>query len=130
MTKSNVIIGIKVSPDFEDSYLVQLATCVSKYDRMFINCGNTSLKNLPVYGLKSTALSRGKGGVSGPFLFRRTCHIVSLLVPIGVPIMATGGICTFDDVLVLKRKFLKAKSAPTRPASIICNSTETPPGSR
>eukprot|EP01047_Picozoa_sp_COSAG01_P000167 COSAG01_NODE_2_length_63927_cov_1357.611941_52_plen_360_part_00 len=90
--KSNVVIGVKVSPAFDDVYLCQIAEVLKSFDKVFINCGNTQPQTLPWQSLHARAIAVGRGGVSGKLLFPRTLAMTQLLHPFAVPIMATGGV--------------------------------------
>ena len=43
------------------------------------------------------------GGLSGPLLFKRTLEMATVLAPFGLPLIATGGICTADQIVALQQ---------------------------
>ena len=96
--KSNVLIGVKVSPDQNNSALLVIAQIIKSVSNTYINLGNTHYKWCEDVGLFSTDLSIGGGGLSGPSLYSRTLELVELVAPIGLPIIATGGISSVDQV--------------------------------
>lgn len=96
------VLGLKLSPDFSNEHLCQIADLLKDFGLVFLNCGNTSFVKLPYLGVSKDAIFIHQGGVSGEFLFNRTCEIVALLKPFGIPIMATGGISSFKDLETLK----------------------------
>ncbi|MSR88367.1 MAG: hypothetical protein EXS67_01770 [Candidatus Margulisbacteria bacterium] len=91
---SQTILGVKLSPDQNNEDLLEFATLIKEIPRTYINIGNTSY-------IKSTELFIGGGGLSGPALFPRTLEITQLLSPIGVPLIATGGISSAKEVTQL-----------------------------
>jgi len=102
--KSKAVMGIKVSPDQSDAELVSFADIMKAFDRTYINAGNAPFRTCEKVGLDPKAMSIGGGGVSGPALLKRTKEMTELLAPMGVPIMATGGVSTAEDVLYLQEK--------------------------
>ena len=96
--KSDVLIGVKVSPDQNNSALLVIAQIIKSVSNTYINLGNTHYKRCEDVGLFSTDLSIGGGGLSGPSLYSRTLELVELVAPIGLPIIATGGISSVDQV--------------------------------
>lgn len=90
--RTSAVVSVKFSPDQPNSQLLVMAENMMAYDRMMINVGNTRLCKCVDVGLATNATSTGEGGYSGEGLFNRTLEMVSLLSPIGLPIMATGGI--------------------------------------
>ncbi len=91
---STTILGIKLSPDQNNEDLIEFATIIKQIPRTYINIGNTTFR-------KTTELSIGGGGLSGPALFERTLEMTQLLSPIGVPLIATGGVSSVDNVNLL-----------------------------
>jgi len=89
--KSSVPISIKLSPDQSNEVLCNTAEMAVSHNKIILNAGNT-------HAVKCDRLSIGKGGLSGQPLFERTCEMVQLLSPFGLPIIATGGISTIDHV--------------------------------
>lgn len=96
--KSNILIGVKVSPDQNNSALLVISQIIKSVSNTYINLGNTHYKRCEDVGLFSTDLSIGGGGLSGPSLYSRTLELVELVAPIGLPIIATGGISSVDQV--------------------------------
>jgi len=103
-TRSSAVVGIKVSPMLDDASLCAIGEVARTVDRVYINTGNTSYRSCTEVGLPETAISIGGGGLSGPALFPRTLEMVTLLTPLGVPIMATGGVSTIGHVQALQEK--------------------------
>lgn len=87
-------ISVKLSPDQSDESIIDMVTRITAFEKMIINVGNTQFK-------VSDQLSRGGGGVSGPYLYNRTRQMVRLIASQNVPIIATGGIATSDQVIQL-----------------------------
>ncbi|MEK9657497.1 MAG: hypothetical protein VW378_03890 [bacterium] len=101
-SKTQAVVGVKVSPDFDNDYLCQLMDVLRTFDKVFINCGNTRFKTLDSLHLEPDSMSVGHGGLSGALLFNRTLEMTGLLNPFGIPIMATGGISSCDHVSRLR----------------------------
>tara|TARA_A100001015_G_scaffold266389_1_gene315557 strand:- start:552 stop:1610 length:1059 start_codon:yes stop_codon:yes gene_type:complete len=99
--KTDHVIAIKVSPDATDKNLCDIAKLATNYNNVTLNAGNTQLKSTSDVGLNNTAISIGKGGLSGPSLFKRTLQMVKLLQQFKLPIIATGGVSTADQVLAV-----------------------------
>jgi len=95
-------ISIKVSPDVSDEILSAIGEIASTYDKLMINAGNTQYKTPDEVGVKRLNFSMDGGGLSGPSIFQRTLEMVSLFAQFNIPIIATGGISTFNHVQVLK----------------------------
>jgi dihydroorotate dehydrogenase len=91
------VISVKLSPDQSDDTLLSYAQMIASFKRVFINIGNTQYRD-------SSALVKGGGGLSGPPLFERTVQMVNLLFPVGVPLMATGGVSNRADADLLLEK--------------------------
>ncbi|MEK9726662.1 MAG: hypothetical protein VW397_01005 [Candidatus Margulisiibacteriota bacterium] len=100
--KLNGVIVIKVSPDAKDQNLLEIAELATSYDQVTINAGNTQFKEETKVGLKSGSISIGGGGLSGPLLFERTLEMAKLLSPFKLPLIATGGIATVDQIKALQ----------------------------
>jgi dihydroorotate dehydrogenase (NAD+) catalytic subunit len=94
---SQRVIGVKVSPDQDDASLKKVAEMLRAVPKTYINAGNTRFQ-------KSEKISIGGGGLSGAALFARTLEMTSLLVPLGVPVIATGGISRIEHVRALGEK--------------------------
>ncbi len=97
-SQTDKVISVKLTPDLEDKDIVSIATMVGTFKHMMINVGNTTKRACTDVGLQPTAISIGAGGLSGPSLCERTLQMVTLIKPIGVPIMSTGGIHDISSV--------------------------------
>ena len=102
--RTDRVIGVKCSPDQTNESLIQLVKALYDLPGLYINCGNTSYRTCDQVNLKNGDLSRGGGGLSGPFLFERTLEMVRLLAPYGIPIMATGGISKGRQIRELQKE--------------------------
>lgn len=96
--KTRAVIGLKLSPDQSNGELLRFAEMARGVERVFLTLGNTRFRSCETLGLPVGALSRGAGGLSGGAIFNRTLEMVALLGPMGVPIIATGGISEFQQV--------------------------------
>ncbi len=96
--KTNRVISIKLSPDQTDEHILQIAELVSQLNLMVINAGNTQFKTIREVNLSTKEISIGGGGLSGPYLFERTLSMIKLLKPFKLPLIATGGISTANQV--------------------------------
>ncbi|MDC0037010.1 hypothetical protein OAJ27_02040 [bacterium] len=92
------VISIKLSPDQDNAMIVKTAQSCILYDKIILNVGNTQYKQCTQVGLPVHAIKRGGGGLSGKPLKARTLECVSLLAALRVPIIATGGISTVEDI--------------------------------
>ena len=92
------VISVKLSPDQKDQKLVKLVEAIRPFSKMMVNLGNTQFKTPDQVGLSSKRFSMPGGGLSGRALRDRTMAMVTLLEPLGVPIIATGGLSTVEDV--------------------------------
>ncbi len=101
-SKTNAVIGVKFSPDMPDRELLKFAELLLRYPRMYANLGNTTRRKCADLGLPETAISIGGGGLSGPSLYSRTLAMTKLVAPTGIPIIATGGIGTAEQVMELR----------------------------
>lgn len=99
------VIGVKLSPDMSNEDLRKLAYIVSRVPKSYINLGNTTLRTCEEVGLPKEAISIGKGGLSGPALYKRTLemvqHIRQYFTKEQLPIIATGGIDSANKVIQL-----------------------------
>ena len=95
-------ISIKVSPDVSNKSLGTIGEICSTFDTVLINAGNTQYKTPVEVGVKKLNFSMDGGGLSGPAIFQRTLEMVSFFSQFNIPIIATGGISTFNHVQVLK----------------------------
>ncbi len=89
----DIPVYVKLSPDFEDEKILELAGICQKYE-MGVVLGNTQ-------SAKRSELSTKTGGLSGPGLNKRMLELVKLVHENyeNVPIKACGGISNAYDVL-------------------------------
>jgi len=95
-SKTDRVISVKLSPDQSDKEVLFFSEIISNLDKMMINVGNTQ-------NIAYKTLSTGKGGLSGPALFKRTLEMTTLLSTLKTPIVSTGGICSKNDIFALKK---------------------------
>ncbi|RAP29831.1 hypothetical protein DID78_03045 [Candidatus Marinamargulisbacteria bacterium SCGC AG-343-D04] len=95
---SHRVISVKLSPDQTNASLIEMRDAISKFPKMMINVGNTQFKTCEAVSINKKSLSRGGGGVSGPYIYKRTLEMIKLLMPCSVPIIATGGIDSVEKV--------------------------------
>ena len=100
--KTNTVISIKISPDWDNSKLIDIGDIIRSRKSIFVNAGNTQLKSLDSLGYRKNLLQKGSGGISGVALLPRTLEMTRLFHKQGVVVMATGGISTYDHVLAAK----------------------------
>lgn len=101
--RTNSVIFVKVSPDSDNETLLRLGRITRKYERTGINAGNTTTRTCEQVGLPNDEISIGKGGLSGPALYKRTKEMLELLAPLRLPIISTGGIYCAEQVMELQR---------------------------
>ena len=95
---SNVII-VKVSPDSAKENILEICEAISVVEKCAINLGNTKYITAKSLGLNPKTFSKEGGGLSGPGLFETTLkHIELVSSRFNIPIIATGGISSYDDV--------------------------------
>lgn len=99
--QGDIVTGVKLSPDQTEADLRHFAMVIGDFSRMYINVGNTQYKKPQEVGLGAQDISIGGGGYSGPALFPRTLEMVRILAPLGVPLIATGGVSCEDDALAV-----------------------------
>ncbi len=92
--ETNAVVSVKLSPAQSNDELLKFGRLVASFPRTMLNLGNTQYKTCKEVGLWQSAISVGGGGHSGPKLFLRTLEMVRLMAPLGLPIIATGGIST------------------------------------
>lgn len=97
-------ISVKVSPDQTNDQISLIAEMLTRFDKIMINAGNTQFKSMTDVGLKRSSIAIGGGGLSGEYLFSRTCEMIDLLSPFKIPIIATGGISNTKNVRVCLEK--------------------------
>ncbi|RAP32846.1 hypothetical protein DID75_03765, partial [Candidatus Marinamargulisbacteria bacterium SCGC AG-410-N11] len=101
--QSDVIIGVKISPDQTNELLYDLAKKLAQLDRVFIVSGNTQYRRCGSVGLLDSDISIGGGGLSGPYLFDRTLELSNLFSDLDIPVIAVGGISTINHINQLKQ---------------------------
>ena len=101
-SKTNIVISIKISPDWDDSKLMNIGEIIRSRNNIFVNAGNTQYKTLASLGYRADLLKKGSGGISGVALLPRTLEMTRLFHKQNVIVMATGGISTYEHVLAAK----------------------------
>ena len=95
---SNVII-VKVSPDSTKENILEICEALSVVEKCAINLGNTKYITAESVGLNQKTFSKEGGGLSGSGLFETTLKHVELVSSrFNIPIIATGGISSYNDV--------------------------------
>ena len=95
---SNVII-VKVSPDNTKENILEICEALSVVEKCAINLGNTKYITAESVGLNQKTFSKEGGGLSGSGLFETTLKHVELVSSrFNIPIIATGGISSYNDV--------------------------------
>ena len=93
---SDCVVGVKLSPQMSNALLREIAIQVRRYSRTYLNLGNTQSASDET--LSSLKISCQRGGMSGPLLFNRTLEMVTLMRQYNLPLVATGGISTADQM--------------------------------
>lgn len=91
-------ISIKFSPDQSNRDILKMVKEVKTHRHMMVTLGNTQFCSRNTMGATKCAFSMPGGGLSGPALLNRTLELASVVAPLGVPVIATGGISTPADV--------------------------------
>jgi dihydroorotate dehydrogenase len=99
---SDDVIGVKLSPDQPNQDLLMFAELIRSVEKTYVNIGNTHYRKCSEVGLPAQAISIGGGGQSGRGIFKRTLEMATLLAPMKVSIVATGGIFTVFQVKALQ----------------------------
>jgi dihydroorotate dehydrogenase (NAD+) catalytic subunit len=94
----DVVLSVKLSPDQSDDRLLHFGQLCTAFKWMCLTLGNTQYRTCESVGLLKQNISIGGGGMSGPLLFDRTLHMVKLLAPLGLPIIAVGGIHSVGQI--------------------------------
>ncbi len=89
--RTKAVIGVKLSPDMENTKLLDFVDLIGRFHRTYVNLGNTTFRKCVDVGLPETAISIKGGGLSGPSLYPRTLEMTKLVHPV-LPIIATGGV--------------------------------------
>ena len=100
--RSDVVIGVKLSPDQSNEDLLKFAELIRSVEKTYVCAGNASYRKCSDVGLSEQAMSIGGGGYSGRGIFGRTLEMTTILAPMKVPIVATGGIGTVAHVKALQ----------------------------
>lgn len=101
---SDDVIGVKLSPDQSNQDLMVFVELIRPVEKTYVNLGNAPYRKCSDVGLPEQAISIGGGGQSGRGIFRRTLEMATLLAPMKVPILATGGISTASQVKALQEQ--------------------------
>ena len=99
-----IMIAIKVSPDATDDNLCDIASLAKNMNYIMLNAGNTQFKKCQDVNLKSSSISIGGGGMSGPSLYKRTLEMATLFQQFKLPLIATGGVSTTQQIIELQEK--------------------------
>ncbi len=102
-TKTDRVIGAKLSPDSKDKELIAFAEMLMPYGKVYVNLGNTTFRKCVDVDLRQDAITKGGGGLSGPALYNRTLEMVEAVAPTGIAICATGGIDSAEKVHAVQR---------------------------
>jgi len=97
-------IVVKVSPDQKDQDLLTISELLKPIHFVAINAGNTQFRKRETFGFTVREFTREGGGFSGPALLPRTKAMIELLQPSGIPLIATGGVSSVQDVDYLLHK--------------------------
>jgi dihydroorotate dehydrogenase len=101
---SDDVIGVKLSPDQSNQDLLVYAEVIKSVEKTYVNLGNAPYRKCSDVGLPEQAISVGGGGLSGPGIFKRTLEMTTILAPMKMPIVATGGVSTVFHVKALQAK--------------------------
>ena len=99
---SDIMVAIKVSPDAKDENLCDIASLASQIKNTTLNAGNTQFKKCEAVNLSENKISIGGGGLSGPSLFKRTLEMAKLFQQFKLPLIATGGISSVQQIIELQ----------------------------
>jgi len=99
---SDVVIGVKLTPDQSNEDLLAFAELIKSVDKTYVNVGNAPYRTCSDVGLPEQAISIGSGGYSGQGIFKRTLEMTTILAAMKMPLVATGGISTVDHVKALR----------------------------
>ncbi|MDP1694428.1 MAG: amidohydrolase family protein [Candidatus Woesearchaeota archaeon] len=102
-TKTDRVIGIKLSPDMSNEQLRKFAEMVMPFGKTYVNVGNTTYRKCIDVDLPADAISIGGGGLSGPALYERTLGMAKVVAPTGIAICATGGIDSAEKVRAVQK---------------------------
>ncbi len=94
----DVVLSVKLPPDLSDQDTLKLGEVIAAFPRMILNAGNTRKIKVRSLGIPERRFAPNSGGLSGAPLLHRTLEMVTLLNPLKLPIIATGGIETPEDV--------------------------------
>lgn len=102
-TKTDRVIGAKLSPDSKNQQLIAFAEMLMPHGKVYVELGNTTFRKCVDVDLPADAISIGGGGLSGPALYDRTLEMVEAVAPTGIAICATGGIDSAEKVRAVQR---------------------------
>tara|TARA_Y100001970_G_C14243889_1_gene866687 strand:+ start:53 stop:1018 length:966 start_codon:yes stop_codon:yes gene_type:complete len=96
------VISVKVSPDVSNKILQDIGALCANITKVLINAGNTIYVKPGQVGVDKYNYSMNGGGLSGSPLFKRTLEMVHLFSKFNIPVMATGGISSFEHIVAAK----------------------------
>ena len=96
---SSRVIFVKVSPDSTEENICTICDILSDIEKTAINIGNSKYITAKNAGLSKKAFTKEGGGLSGKYLYKNTLQMVRLISSkYSIPIIATGGVCSFRQV--------------------------------
>ena len=101
--QTQYVVGVKLSPDKNDDALLELVRTIAQFPRTYVNLGNTQHRYCSDLGLSEDAIAMKGGGLSGVPLYPRTLEMIRLVSEVNLPIMATGGVFTSEQVYQLQK---------------------------
>lgn len=102
---SRNVIVVKVSPNSTKENMFKICETLISIDKCAINLGNTKYITAESVGLNKKTFSRDGGGLSGIGLFDMTLRNIELIGSnFDIPIIATGGISTYEHVMLVLGK--------------------------
>lgn len=102
--RSDAVVVVKISSDQSDEVILKTVQVAHQYAKIAINAGNTVKKSVAEIGLDPASFSMPEGGVSGPPIFQSTLRLARRLKPTGIPVIATGGISTPEQIRQLQQE--------------------------
>tara|TARA_A100001011_G_scaffold316196_1_gene335102 strand:+ start:249 stop:1241 length:993 start_codon:yes stop_codon:yes gene_type:complete len=99
--KSEIVLGLKVSPEESNHQLIQYSEMMEALGSGFLSIGNTKYQTKEQLGLSPNVICQEGGGLSGYSLFTRTLEMVQVLSKYPVPLIATGGVSDFHHARAL-----------------------------
>ncbi len=96
---SSRVIFVKVSPDSPHNDIFTICDILSNIEKAAINIGNSKYIKAETVGLSQKTFSKQGGGLSGKYLYKNTLQMVqSISSKYTIPIIATGGVCSYEQV--------------------------------